>query len=245
MRLTSEALAGALACIALSSGCSKPAENPARHDADIAKSNGVDPGAVAAVTRLVQADLDAIPAAIASCLSGLAAAGQTTSDQLTINFGGESVPIDWWLWQKGLIEFRGLNASEQPLLGISSRGLTLISRPQNWFTVVATPDPSSTCQAADSVTSVKCTVKIVYGVGIKPDAVTLTGKAAPIPMTVNDTVTSDGRTWTADAVDYGPAGSPAPGVLTLILGPPGDRDAARQQYAGAIAAKALGSAPAS
>jgi hypothetical protein len=228
----------------LVSGCSRKQDNPANHDAEIAGGTRVEPAAIAATTRLVQADVDAIPSAISQLLSSLAAAGPSTSDQLTINYEGQSIPVDWWLWRAGLIELKGLDPARQPILGISSQGLSLISKPPTWFNLVATPDPSSTCQATDSVTAVKCDLKIVYAVAVSPQAAAFLGKSAPLPMTVSDTVTSDGKVWAADAVDYGTDGPPGTSILNAILGPAADRDSERQQYITQIAAKTSGYTPA-
>lgn len=230
----------AVTAILLASGCSRKQENPANHDAEIAGATRIEPAAIAATTRLVQADVDAIPSAIIQLLSSLASTGQATSDQLIINYEGESIPVDWWLWRAGLVELKGLDPAGQPLLGISDRGLALISKPPTWFNLVATPDPSSSCQATDSVTTVKCELKIVYAAAVSPQASTILGKTAPLPMTVSDTVTSDGKVWAADAVDYGPEGPPSTNVLNAMLGPAADRDSARQQYVTQLAATASG-----
>ena len=228
----------ALVALTLGAACSKPTDNPARKDAVIAASQGPDPGAVAAVTRLVQADLDAIPASVFQLLSRVGAANQIPSDQLSITYGGETIPLDWWLWRKNLIEFRGVDSSGQPLLGLSKRGVALIANAPSWFKLVGSPDPSSSCEATGALSSAKCELKIIYAVAMNPLGASAAGPVAPLPITVNDTVTSNGAVWSADAVDYGPAGNPSSAVLSAMLGAVPDREAARQQYMAELAAKA-------
>jgi hypothetical protein len=224
-------------------GCSKPADNPAKQDAEVARSPAANPGAVAAVTRLVQSDLDAVPALINQLLSGLASTGQASPDQLRISYGGESIPVDWWLWNRGLIEFRGVDPAGQPLVGVSKVGMAVIAKPASWFTVIGTPDPSSACDSTGSLTNVRCTLKIVYAAAMNQQGQITAGAVAPIPMTVADTVNSDGKLWSADAIDYGAAGNPSGAVLNAMLGPVADRDAARQKYMTELAGKAAAAAP--
>ena len=227
-----------LLSLTISTACSKQSDNPARQDAEIARAPSADPKAVEAVTRLVQGDLDAIPTTIQQLLSQVATAGQTTSDQFSISYGGETVAIDWWLWRRRLIEFKGLDQTGQPLLGLSKTGMALLAKPPSWFTAIGTPDPSSTCQSMASLTSVTCSLKIVYGIAMTPLGSSAAGNVAPLPMTVTDTATSDGKVWRADAIDYGTAGNPSAAVLIAMLGPPLDRDTARQQYLAELASKA-------
>jgi len=218
--------------------CSKHADNPAKQDAEIARSPAVNPGAVAAVTRLVQSDLDAVPGLINQLLSALATTGQASPDQLRLSYGGDSIPIDWWLWSRGLIEFRGVDPSGQPQVGVSKSGMAVLAKPASWFTVVGTPDPSSACDSTGSLTDVKCTLRIVYAAAMNRQGLATAGNVAPVPMTVADTVNSDGKLWSADAIDYGVAGTPSGAVLNSMLGPVADRDAARQKYMAELAEKA-------
>jgi hypothetical protein len=216
-------------------GCSKP--NPARHDVAIAQGAAVDPKAANAVTMIVQSDVDAIPAAIVQLLTQAAAAGQTTTDQFTITSGGEQFPIDWWLWRRGLIEFRGLDAAGQPLLGVSKAGLVIAAKPPSWFAISGTPDPTSNCDSTGSMTSVTCTIKLSYTVSTNAVGNTATGGLPPLSLTVTDTVSNDGKLWHANAVDYGASGTPSAVLLMAMLGAPADRDAARQKFGAELGAK--------
>jgi hypothetical protein len=225
-----------LAALLIGSGCSKP--NSARQDAEIAHGSTIDHKASEAVTMLVQSDVDAIPAAIQTLLTQVAAAGQTTTDQFNITISGDQVPLDWWLWRRGLIEFKGLDPAGLPLLGLSKAGLALMAKPPSWFGIVGTPDPSSICDASGSLTSVTCDIKMSYAVAPNALGNAVTGGLPPFTLSVSDSVSNDGKLWHANAVVYGSGGSPSAVVLTAMLGAPADRDAARQKYAVELAAKA-------
>jgi hypothetical protein len=130
------------------------------------------------------------------------------------------------------------------MVGVSKIGMALLAKPATWFTLVATLDPSSTCDNAGSLTASRCNLKVVYAAGMNPQGLATAGNVAPIPMTVVDIANSDGKIWTADAVDYGAFGNPSGAILNAMLGPPADRDAARQRFMAELAQKAGSTSPA-
>ena len=203
--------------------CGKHADGPSGTDA-------VSPGAVAAATRLAQSDLDNVPTQIDGLLSYLASVDAETSDQLRIRLGDDFVYLDWWMSNRGLIEFRSVDQNVQPLVGLTPFGAIKIPKYAPWFIARVALDRSSTCRRTGTAMFVTCSLKLVYTPAITRLGKTIAGAVTLPPMIVTDSVAWDGATWTADPVDYGAAGNPTTVVLTALLGPPGRRDAARQKY---------------
>lgn len=226
-------IVASLAAFAMSS-CGKAGNNPAKADAQPTAESGVDPKEVQALTTEAEADINALAATIQETMSGLAQSGQATPAQLAIVVDGETLPIDWWLWNQGFLELKGV-AGGDPIFGLTSRGLAAAQQTGPWFALVPSA-PTGSCSVGESLAHPTCSLSVRYQVTKTTSGKVVLPKAEFPGLTVSDAANLVDGGW--QVAPFAQAGAPHKIILDAMLGPIETRAAARQVYAQAVVEQA-------
>lgn len=136
--------------------------------ADDAQS--LNPAARDAAIAMITADLNVPLQDLHELLSNAAGDGRIGDHELWMQGAQGTVPVDWWLWNKGY-----LSLVDDPIYGahftLSEKGSRFVNAAAPvWLTATAEGAPRMECRAAGSVTSAACTAVFAYRTVTNPGA---------------------------------------------------------------------------
>lgn len=194
----------------------------------------LDAGAAQAALAMIAQDLNAPLAEIQARLATAAEDGDIRAHELMLYTPEGSVPLDWWVWNKGLVRL-AVEPGYGPYIGLSEKGSRFLARDAaDWLTPSLVGSPRMECRAAGSATSAACTAEVTYttAVGAIADLGAITLPEAKAHL---EAVFTPGQGWTVSRLSTdGPI--PSATVRTALFGTADDRAAAREQYATALTA---------
>lgn len=208
-------------CLTLGA-CGKDDAQPAGEAvADDAQS--LNPAARDAAIAMITADLNVPLQDLHRLLATAASDGRIGSDELWMQGALGSVPVDWWLWNKGY-----LSLVDDPAYGahftLSEKGARFVGgEAPLWLTARAEGAPRMECRAAGSLTSAACTAVFAYRTVTNPGA-DLAQVSFPAASANLEAAFAPGEGWSvSDLVVDGDA--PRDTARFVIFGSP---DAARE-----------------
>ena len=150
-------------------------------------------------------------------------------EELVVTGEGSPTPVDWWVYDKGLIRLAGV-ADFRGYFALTPKGEAFAKGPApHWLTATLKPGPQVACGGGDAWTSCKVTAVATVQPS-KDGAEVLAGRTfADLPFTANLTYSSAGWRVSDLQVTSGPAAAEA--ARTWVFGDPASIDKARYKFA--------------
>jgi TonB family protein len=156
-------------CLMLAAcGAGDDTASPEAATADEVQS--LNPAARDAAVAMITADLNVPIQDLHELLSNAAGDGRIGGRELWMQGAQGTVPVDWWLWNKGY-----LSLVDDPVYGahftLSEKGSRFVNGAAPvWLAATAEGAPRMECRAAGSVTSAACTAVFAYRTVTNPGA---------------------------------------------------------------------------
>ncbi|MDO9078797.1 MAG: TonB family protein [Brevundimonas sp.] len=134
------------------------------------EAQSLNPAARDAAVAMITADLNIPLQDLHDLLSNAAGDGRISGQELWMQGARGTVPVDWWLWNKGY-----LSLVDDPVYGahftLSEKGSRFVNGAAPvWLTATTEGAPRMECRAAGSVTSAACTAVFAYRTVANPGA---------------------------------------------------------------------------
>lgn len=194
----------------------------------------LDAGAAEAALAMIKQDLNVPLAELQTLLAAAAEDGDIRAQELMLYADEGAVPLDWWVWNKGLVHL-AVEPGYGPYIGLTEKGTRFLgSDATAWLTPALVGSPRMQCRAAGSATSAACSAEVAYtttvGEGVGIAAISLPQANAHL-----EAVFRPGQGWSINRLSTdGP--TPSAMVRTALFGTVDGRVAAREQYSTALAA---------
>lgn len=208
-----------VACVlaSMAAGCGKTSE-PEAEAVATAGAPALNTNARDQAITMISDDLNLPLRQMQTTLTTAASDGRIGTDELWLPGSQGSVPIDWWLWNKGY-----LRLVDDPYYGVhfalSAKGEKLVQgEPITWLSATPVGDPRMECQSAGSVTSASCSAVITYDARVMPNSDL---GAAKIPQSKADlqAVFAPGQGWSVSGLSV-EGDTPADVVRLVVFGTP-------------------------
>lgn len=222
----------AVASVASLSGCGEREEERAIGGAED-EAPVLDAGAAEAALAMIRQDLNAPLAEVQALLAGAAEDGDIRAHELTLYTDEGSVPLDWWVWNKGLVRL-AVEPGYGPYIGLSEKGTRFLGLDTAaWLKPTVVGSPRMQCRSAGSATSAACSAEVVYTTAVGEDA-GIAAISLPQANARLEAVFMPGQGWSINRLSTdGP--TPSAMVRTALFGTVDERAAARELYATALA----------
>lgn len=226
-------LAVAAASVASVSGCGE------RKEAVAVEAAGDDEpalaaGAAEAALAMIKQDLNVPLTEVQTLLAAAAEDGDVRAQEITLYTDEGAVPLDWWVWSKGLVRL-AVEPGYGPYIGLSEKGTRFLSFDAvAWLAPALVGSPRMQCRSAGSATSAACSAEVTYttsvGEGVDMPTINLPQANAHL-----EAVFMPGKGWSINRLSTDGA-TPSAMVRTALFGTVDERAAAREQYSTALAA---------
>ena len=146
--------------------------------------------------------------------------GAVYDDQLVVHGETETVPVDWWLWNKGYLEIGGVDSANRAFFRLSRKGAAFAAGlAPLWLKADAANPPVVQCGASESITKATCNVTLSIAVHLTPTGGSeLRGVVMPVE-TIQTVATYDPTTgWSIGDLKGGGELSLQESVRTTVFG---------------------------
>jgi len=117
---------------------------------------------------MIAGDLNAPLVELQAVLTNAAQDGRIEPNELQIQGASGSIPVDWWLWNKGYLRLED-DEYYGPYLALSEKGAGFVGgAAPAWLTAKAEGSPKMDCQSAGGLTRAVCTANVAYSVSQTP-----------------------------------------------------------------------------
>jgi hypothetical protein len=194
----------------------------------------LDAGAAQAALTMIAEDLNAPLAEVQALLARAAEDGDIRAHELTLYTPEGSVPLDWWVWNKGLVRLAE-EPGYGPYIGLSDKGSRFLGLDAAaWLKPSLVGSPRMECRSAGSATSAACSAKVDYATAVGP-GLDLGAIDLPPADAHLEAVFTPGQGWSVSRLSTDGA-TPSAMVRSALFGTVDDRTTAREQYATALTA---------
>ncbi|MCS6627837.1 energy transducer TonB [Roseibacterium beibuensis] len=193
----------------------------------------LDAQAADAALAMITQDLNAPLVEVQGLLVRAVEDGDIRPHELMMYTPEGSLPIDWWVWNKGLVRL-----AEQPGYGpyltLSDKGSRFVRfDAAAWLKPGLVGVPRMQCRSAGSATSAACTAEVSYTTVAGPGAEVGT-VSLPQADAFLEAAFSPGQGWSITRISTEGA-TPSGTVRAALFGAPEDQSVAREQYETALA----------
>ena len=194
----------------------------------------LDAGAAQAALTMISQDLNAPLAEVQALLARAADDGDIRAHELTLYTPEGSIPLDWWVWNKGLVRLAE-EPGYGPYIGLSEKGSRFLGLDAAaWLKPSLVGSPRMECRSAGSATSAACSAEVDYATAVSP-GIDLGAVDLPQANAHLEAVFAPGRGWSVSRLSTdGP--TPSAMVRAALFGSADDRTAAREQYSTSLTA---------
>ncbi|HYD28623.1 energy transducer TonB [Brevundimonas sp.] len=194
----------------------------------------LDAGAAQAALAMIAQDLNAPLAEVQALLASAAEDGDIRAHELTLYTPEGSLPLDWWVWNKGLVRLAE-EPGYGPYIGLSEKGSRFLGLDAAaWLKPSLVGSPRMECRSAGSATSAACSAEVAYATAVGP-GIDLGAIDLPQANAHLEAVFAPGQGWSVSRLSTdGP--TPSAMVRAALFGTADDRTAARAQYSTSLTA---------
>lgn len=181
---------------------------------------------------MIAGDLNAPLVELQAVLINAAQDGRIEPNELQIQGASGSIPVDWWLWNKGYLRLED-DEYYGPYLALSEKGERFVGgAAPAWLAAKAEGSPKMDCQSAGGLTRAVCTANVAYSVSQTPGG-DLARVVVPASSANMEASFTQGEGWSVTqlSVDGEP---PRDVARTAIFGTPEMAVEPRRQFFEAI-----------
>jgi len=181
---------------------------------------------------MIASDLNAPLVELQAVLTNAAQDGRIEPNELQIQGASGSIPVDWWLWNKGYLRLED-DEYYGPYLALSEKGERFVGgAAPTWLNAKAEGSPKMDCQSAGGLTRAVCTATVAYSVSQAPGG-DLARVVVPASSANMEASFTQGEGWSVTqlSVDGEP---PRDVARTAIFGTPEMAVEPRRQFFEAI-----------